>query len=64
MASSRCTGRRIPSRCNVAKIDEEHFSGSATIRQTAFGITPIRAAGGTISVEDPVNVDFKIVLTP
>jgi hypothetical protein len=48
----------------VAKIDEEHFSGSATIRQTAFGITPIRAAGGTVSVEDAVNVDFEIVLTP
>jgi polyisoprenoid-binding protein YceI len=48
----------------VAKIDESHFSGSATIRQTAFGITPIRAAGGTISVQDAVRIDFEIVLTP
>jgi polyisoprenoid-binding protein YceI len=57
-------GQTHPVTLQVAKIDEEHFSGSATIRQTAFGITPIRAAGGTISVEDAVNVDFKIVLTP
>jgi polyisoprenoid-binding protein YceI len=57
-------GQTHPVTLQVAKIDEEHFSGSATIRQTAFGITPIRAAGGTISVEDGVNVDFDIVLTP
>jgi hypothetical protein len=48
----------------VAKIDDTHFTGSATIRQTAFGITPIRVAGGTISVKDEVKVDFEIVLTP
>jgi polyisoprenoid-binding protein YceI len=57
-------GQTHPVTLQVTKIDEEHFSGSATIRQTAFGITPIRAAGGTISVEDAVNVDFEIVLTP
>jgi len=57
-------GQTHPVTLQVAKIDEKHFSGSATIRQTAFGITPIRAAGGTISVEDAVNVDFKIVLNP
>lgn len=57
-------GQTHPVTLQVAKIDEEHFSGSATIRQTAFGITPIRAAGGTISVEDAVNVDFEIVLAP
>jgi polyisoprenoid-binding protein YceI len=57
-------GETHPVTLQVAKIDEEHFSGSATIRQTAFGITPIRVAGGTISVEDAVNVDFEIVLAP
>lgn len=57
-------GQTHPVTLQVAKIDEGHFTGSATIRQTAFGITPIRVAGGTISVKDEVKVDFEIVLTP
>jgi polyisoprenoid-binding protein YceI len=57
-------GQTHPVTLQVAKIDEKHFAGSAMIRQTAFGITPIRVAGGTISVNDEVNVDFEIVLTP
>jgi polyisoprenoid-binding protein YceI len=57
-------GQTHPVTLQVAKLDNVRFSGSTTIRQTAFGITPIRVAGGTISVEDAVNVDFEIVLTP
>ena len=57
-------GQTHPVTLQVAKIDEKHFAGSALIRQTAFGITPIRVAGGTVSVNDEVNVDFEIVLTP
>ena len=57
-------GQTHPVTLQVAKIDENHFAGSAMIRQTAFGITPIRVAGGTVSVNDEVNVDFEIVLTP
>jgi polyisoprenoid-binding protein YceI len=57
-------GQTNPVTLQVAKIDENHFSGSATIRQAAFGITPIRVAGGAISVEDAVTVDFEIVLNP
>jgi len=56
-------GETHPVTLQVAKIDDRHFSGSATIRQTAFGITPIRAAGGTISVADAVNIDFEIELS-
>lgn len=37
-----------------------HFMGSTTVRQTAFGITPIKIAGGTVSVKDDVRVDFDI----
>ena len=36
------------------------YLGSATFKQTAFGITPFRAAGGTIKVKDEVKVDFDI----
>jgi polyisoprenoid-binding protein YceI len=57
-------GQTHPVTLQVTKVDEAHFSGSATIRQTAFGITPIRAAGGTVSVDDAVRVDFQIALTP
>jgi polyisoprenoid-binding protein YceI len=39
-----------------------HFTGSATVRQSAFGITPIKIAGGTVRVKDDVNVTFDIVL--
>src|SRR5207244_1954691 len=35
-----------------------HYKGSTTVRQTAFGITPIRVAGGTVKVKDDVQVDF------
>lgn len=57
-------GQTHPVTLQVAKIDDGHFTGSATIRQTAFGITPIRVAGGTVSVKDDVSVDFQIALMP
>lgn len=37
-----------------------HYTGSAMIRQTEFGITPIRIAGGAVSVRDDVRVEFDI----
>ncbi|HEV8019896.1 MAG TPA: YceI family protein [Candidatus Lustribacter sp.] len=57
-------GQTHPLAVHVAKIDDQHFTGSAVIRQTAFGMTPIRVAGGAITVKDEVTVDFEIVLTP
>lgn len=47
----------------VAKIDPRHFTGSAMIRQTMFGITPIRILGGTVRVKDDVKVSFDIALS-
>jgi len=35
-------------------------TGAATINQTDFGITPIRLAGGTVRVKDPVALSFEI----
>lgn len=57
-------GQTHPVTLLVVKVDDKHFTGSATIRQTAFGMTPIRAVGGTVSVRDEVGVDFEIVLKP
>jgi polyisoprenoid-binding protein YceI len=45
------------------KIDALHYSGSATVRQTTFGITPIRISGGLVSVKDDVTIDFQIALS-
>ena len=39
-----------------------HFTGSATVRQTAFGITPIKIAGGAVSVKDDVRIEFTLTL--
>lgn len=39
-------------------------SGSVRFRQTDFGITPISKAGGTIGVDDEIQVDFELVLAP
>jgi polyisoprenoid-binding protein YceI len=40
----------------------EHYKGSATLRQTDFGITPVTVAGGTVKVKDEVKIEFEIVL--
>ena len=37
-----------------------HYTGSATLKQTDFGITPISIAGGSIKVKDEVRVEFEI----
>jgi polyisoprenoid-binding protein YceI len=38
-----------------------HYRGSASFKQSEFGITPIRIAGGTIKVKDEVKIEFDIV---
>jgi polyisoprenoid-binding protein YceI len=57
-------GQTHPIIVHVLRTDASHFSGTATIRQTAFGIAPIKIAGGGVSVKDDVNVEFNIGLTP
>lgn len=37
------------------------YTGHAVIRQTDFGIKPIRAAGGLVKVKDELEVDFRIL---
>lgn len=55
-------GQTHPIVFEVVQKDAEHFAGSATVRQTNFGITPIKIAGGTVRVKDDVKVVFDIVL--
>jgi polyisoprenoid-binding protein YceI len=38
------------------------YRGSASFKQTAFGITPVTVAGGTVKVKDELKVEFAIAL--
>jgi hypothetical protein len=37
------------------------FRGSVPLKQTDFGIRPIRIMGGTVNVKDELKVEFDIV---
>jgi polyisoprenoid-binding protein YceI len=41
-----------------------HYTGRATVKQTDFGIKPVKVAGGTVKVKDEVRVEFDIQLSP
>ncbi len=38
-----------------------HYTGSATLSQSQFGIKPISIAGGTIKVKDQIKIEFDVV---
>ena len=38
--------------------------GSFTLKQTEFGMVPVRAAGGTIRVKDELDIRFALVARP
>lgn len=40
------------------------YQGSVSLRQSQFGIRPIRLAGGTVKVKDQVRIEFAIRLVP
>jgi len=42
-------------------LQDGHYRGSASLKQTAFGITPVSIAGGTVKVKDEVKIEFDIV---
>jgi YceI-like protein len=54
-------GETRPLRFTVARRDG-HYEGSVTLKQTDFGIVPIRLAAGTVRVRDEIRIDFQIVL--
>ena len=37
-----------------------NYRGSASFKQTQFGITPITAGGGTVKVKDELRIEFEI----
>lgn len=57
-------GQTHPVTIQMQSDGQGRFTGSATVRQTAFGITPIKIAGGAVSVKDEVRIEFSIALTP
>ena len=42
--------------------DGEHYTGTVPLKQTAFGIQPIKVAGGTVRVKDEIRIEFNIQL--
>ena len=40
------------------------YQGRALLRQSEFGIKPIRAAGGLVKVKDELEINFRVVTRP
>jgi polyisoprenoid-binding protein YceI len=40
------------------------YRGSAILKQTKFGITPVTVAGGTVKVKDDLKIEFQIAVSP
>jgi hypothetical protein len=43
-------------------LEGDRYRGSARLKQTDFGITPVTVAGGTVKVKDEVKIEFEIAL--
>jgi hypothetical protein len=54
-------GKSHPTTFDVV-MAEKTYRGTATIKQTDFGMTPITVAGGSVKVKDEVKVEFSISL--
>jgi len=54
-------GKSHPITFDVALTDKV-YRGTATIKQTEFGMTPVTVAGGSVKVKDEVKVEFLISL--
>ncbi len=52
-------GKTVPIKMAVS-LPGGHYSGSAKLKQTDYGITPVRIAGGTVRVKDEIEVIFEI----
>ncbi len=50
-----------PVAVSVSRIQQE-YRGSASLKQTDFGIRPIRAGAGTVRVKDEVRIEFAIAI--
>jgi polyisoprenoid-binding protein YceI len=45
-------------------LQDGFYAGTALLKQSEFGITPVKLAGGTIRVKDEIKVMFSIALGP
>jgi hypothetical protein len=45
----------------VVSLEGGHYRGSVSVKQSNFGISPIRIAGGAVKVKDEVKIEFDIV---
>ena len=41
-----------------------HYTGAVKLKQTDFGIQPIKIAGGSVKVKDEVEISFDIAVQP
>ena len=48
----------------AVSLESGHYRGSASFKLSAFGISPIRIAGGTVKVKDEVKIEFDILPAP
>ena len=39
---------------------DEKFTGTVALKQTDFGITPVKIAGGAVKVKDEIDIEFSI----
>jgi polyisoprenoid-binding protein YceI len=46
-------------RINASTVE---VSGRQTLRQSAFGIQPVKVMGGMVKVKDEIQTEFKLVL--
>jgi polyisoprenoid-binding protein YceI len=53
-------GQTHPVTVTVRK-DSATYTGSAKLKQTDFGITPVSVAGGTVKVKDELKLNFQVV---
>jgi len=54
-------GKNHPIAVEVA-LNDERYRGSATVKQTDFGIRPVTVAGGTVKVKNEVKIEFEIAM--
>jgi len=53
-------GKTLPVQVPVS-VEGGRYSGSVKLKQTDYGMTPVRIAGGTVRVKDEIEVSFQIV---
>ena len=46
-----------------AYLEKGRYKGSATLRQSDYGIAPISIVGGTVKVKDEIRIDFDVAIS-